>query len=49
MNEQMRGAIREAPDMSDINRPQPRKFAGGKKPQNDDEDDNWGDTGALLD
>lgn len=39
----------QPPDMSDIQRRAPQKFAGGKKPQADEEDDNWGDTGALLD
>ena len=41
----MRQAIQAAPDMSDI-APRQKKMAA--KRQNDDEDDNWGDTGALL-
>ena len=43
----MRQQIREAPDMSDI-QPKQRKMAGGKQ-KNNDEDADWGDTGALLD
>jgi hypothetical protein len=45
MNE-MRNAIQAAPDMSDIGPTQKTKMAAKKG--RDDDDDNWGDTGALL-
>ena len=38
----------QAPNMNDIAQPKARKMAAAAKPQ-EDEDEGWGDAGALLD
>jgi len=38
----------EMPSMNDIAQPKTRKMAAAAKP-NEDEDEGWGDAGALLD